>query len=85
MMQLFQDTNNRHMVCIRFNPDKYTNSRGEKVKGCFTFDEKNNIVVDAQEFERRFEIVTDWINKYLEEKPEKEISLEYLFYDGYEL
>ena len=87
MMQLFQDTNNRPMVCIRFNPDKYTNSHGEKVKGCFTFDEKNNIVVDAQEFERRFEILTDKINEYLEieTKPEKEVSLEYLFYDGSEI
>ena len=85
MMQLFQDTNSRHMICIRFNPDKYINSNGEKIKGCFTFDEKNNIVVDAQEFERRFEVLTETIDDYLLQKPEKEISLKCLFYDSSEI
>ena len=84
LMQLFLDCANRPFICLRFNPDKYINKNGEKVEGCFSFDEKNNLIVDAQEFERRWNILEERINYFLEYGAHKEIELEKLFYDGFD-
>jgi len=84
LMELFLDCANRPFVCLRFNPDKYINTKGEKVKGCFSFDTKNTLIVDQQEFERRWDILEERINHFLEYGAEKEIELEKLFYDGWD-
>ena len=81
LMELFLDCANRPFVCLRFNPDKYTNNKGERVKGCFSFDTKNTLIVDQQEFERRWNILEEKIDHFLEYGPEKEVELEKLFYD----
>ena len=84
LMELFLDCANRPFVCLRFNPDKYTNTKGEKVEGCFSFDTKNTLIVDQQEFERRWNILKERIDHFLEHCPDKEVELEKLFYDGFD-
>jgi hypothetical protein len=68
-------------VFIRFNPDKYTS--GERLyKGCFDFDEQNQLVVDDVEFERRFGELEKVVEQYLEEPhSEEEIHIIKLFFD----
>ena len=84
LVQLFLDCANRPFICLRFNPDKYINKNGEKIEGCFTFDEKNNLIVNQQEFERRWNIIEQRIDYFLENGTKKEIELEKLFYDGFD-
>ena len=84
LMELFLDCANRPFVCLRFNPDKYINNKGEKVEGCFSFDTKNTLIVNQQEFERRWNILEERIDHFLEHGPEKEVELEKLFYDDFD-
>ena len=84
LVQLFLDCANRPFICLRFNPDKYINKNGEKIEGCFTFDEKNNLIVNQQEFEKRWNIIEQRIDYFLENGTKKEIELEKLFYDGWD-
>ena len=84
LMELFLDCAQRPFVCLRFNPDKYTNNKGETIEGCFSFDAKNTLMVDQQEFERRWNILEERIDHFLEHGSEKEIELEKLFYDGFD-
>ena len=50
MMALFQDLGNRPLIILRFNPDKYKNKEGNTIRGCFFFDDDNNIFSYHKEF-----------------------------------
>ena len=80
MMELFQDLGNRQLVVIRINPDKY-NKKGKMKEGCFEFDEKNTIKCLTKEFDRRFNKLINFIDYYLDNEPEKEITVRKLFFD----
>ena len=81
LCELFIDCASRPFVCIRFNPDSYKIEE-KKIEGCFTFDEKNNIIVNQEEFEKRFELLVEKIDYYLENGSEKNIECIKLFYDS---
>ena len=80
MMELFQDLGNRPLVLIRINPDKYK-GRTKKRKGCFDFDEKNILICNEKKFNKRFNILVKMIKYYIDNEPEKEITMEKLFFD----
>lgn len=80
LCELFLDCASRPFICIRFNPDSYK-INNKKIEGCFSFDEKNNIIVNEKEFEKRFEILVEKINYYLENGSSKDIECIKLFYD----
>ena len=82
LMLLFKDCGNRPFVCLRFNPDKYVNENGKKIKGCFSFDEVNNLIVDEKEFNKRWNILQIEIDYYLKNIPTKEVTVKKLFYDN---
>ena len=75
------DLGNRPIIFIRFNPDKYTSKRKTKVKGCFNEKYK----VRKTEFNKRSKKLTTVLKKWIEynDIPEKEVTTEYLFFDGY--
>ena len=75
LMILFEDLGNRPIVFIRFNPDKYGNT-----KGCFTFDDLNNVICDEEEFSKRFEKLKGVINDNIVNIPQKEVDVIKLFY-----
>ena len=75
-MSIFNDLGNRPLVFIRFNPDRYNN-----VKGCFIFDEKNNIVVNKKEFEIRMKSLLEILQYHLDNVPTKEVTIVNLFFD----
>jgi len=80
MMELFQDLGNRPLVLIRINPDKYK-GRTKKRKGCFDFDEKNILICNEKKFNKRFNRLVKMIKYYIDNEPEKEITMEKLFFD----
>ena len=57
------------------------NENGNKINGCFSFDEVNNLIVDEKEFQRRWEKLQIEIDYFLETIPTKEVTLKKLFYD----
>lgn len=88
IMELFQDLGSRPLVLIRFNPDSYmTNSI--VYEGCFQdvkhiFQKKFYNLLEFQ-WLKRIEALEAIIKKYLlsDEIPQKELTIEKLFYDGY--
>ncbi|HJN78387.1 MAG TPA: hypothetical protein QGF58_31040, partial [Myxococcota bacterium] len=80
MMELFTDLGSRPLVLIRINPDKYE-ERTKKRKGCFDFDEKNTLICNEKKFNKRFNILVEMIKYFIDNKPEKEITIEKLFFD----
>ena len=80
LCELFLDCASRPFVCIRFNPDSYK-IKDKKIEGCFGFDEKNNIIVNQEEFEKRFDLLVEKMDYYLENGSKKDIECEKLFYD----
>ena len=81
LCELFLDCASRTFICIRFNPDSYKIEE-KKIEGCFTFDEKNNIIVNQEEFEKRFDKLVEKIDYYLENGSKKDIECIKLFYDS---
>ena len=79
-MLLFKDLANRPIVIIRFNPDKYK-TKDNIIRGCFRFDEMNNISCYEGEFKRRFDIVKETIDYHINNVPQKEVTIVKLFYD----
>jgi len=75
-MEIFQDLGNRPVILIRFNPDKYIED-GETIPSCF-----DGTNLRKREWNKRIKELVKTINKYyiLDEIPEKEITMEYLFY-----
>jgi hypothetical protein len=75
-MEIFQDLGNRPIIFIRFNPDKYIED-GETIPSCF-----DGTKLNKKEWNKRIKELVKTINKYyiLDEIPEKEITMEYLFY-----
>jgi hypothetical protein len=74
-MEIFQDLGSRPLVMIRFNPDKY-----DKTGGCFKITKAGSLSLNKKEWFRRTSILCDNIQKYLDIVPEKEVTVEYLFY-----
>ena len=80
MMELFTDLGSRPLVLIRINPDKYK-GKTKKRKGCFDFDEKNTLICNEKKFNKRFNLLVKMIKYYIDNEPEKEITMEKLFFD----
>ena len=75
-MELFQDLGNRPIVMIRFNPDKY-----DGVDGCFKFTKTGSLSLIKKEWNTRMSQLIDKISYYMNNIPEKEVSIEYMFYN----
>lgn len=83
-MELFKDFGNRPIVFIRFNPDSYINSESKKIPSSFKYHTTLGVpmIRDKEEWESRLNILKDTIDKHLITIPEKEVTIEYLFYDN---
>ena len=82
IMELFEDLANRPIVFIRFNPDKYTNDKGNTIKSCFKYHRISGVPIleNEAEWNNRLEKLKNTISKYISSIPEKEVTIEYLFY-----
>jgi hypothetical protein len=80
MMEIFNDLGDRPVVFIRFNPDEYIDEHGDDIDGCFSFDDKNKLLVNSEEWGIRLEMLINTItNAY--QLPDKEITIYRLFYN----
>ena len=76
LMSIFQGLGGRPMVMIRFNPDSYAGHRG-----CWTKD--NELVDDGRPWAKRLGTLEERIEFWFDNEPDRELSVEHLFFDGY--
>jgi hypothetical protein len=82
-MELFQDLGNRPLILLRFNPDKYIDENGNIVKSCFKYHKTTGVCMidDKDIWNNRLEALKTMIEKYINNIPTKEVTVEHLFYD----
>jgi hypothetical protein len=74
LVSIFQGLGSRPMVLLRFNPDRY-----ETTGGCFRKD--GSIVGKGNEWITRTSSLKSRIDHWLAAQPEREITIEHLFFD----
>ena len=88
IMELSQDfsENNIHrpIVIIRFNPDTYIDSNNQKIESCWKAGKDGILRIKNKEnWDLRLNELLDITHHYISNKPIKDVSFEYLFYDDY--
>lgn len=84
MMSLMNDIGLRSSVFVRLNPDDYVDSNGVFHASCFTKTQSGKLVLSNQaEFYHRVEVYWSRIKYHIETRPEQEVQIEHLFYDGF--
>jgi hypothetical protein len=74
-MEIFESLGNRPTVFIRFNPDRYNNT-----KGIFTYS-KGGILKPTSFYTDRFKTLIETFNYHLNNPPLKEVTEILLFFD----
>jgi len=89
LMELFQDAGSRPMVMVRFNPDDYMNYKNEKVTSCWGYTKDNGLCTvkktKQKEWQERLSTLSKYIRHYCENRIDKEVHVDSLFYDGWSL
>lgn len=85
IMILFRDGGSIPLVVIRFNPDGYKDAKGDKHPSCFKYHKTLEvpIVSDKETFDKRLEVLRKRIQYHIDNVPEREITVEHLFYNGF--
>lgn len=85
LMALFEDLGNRPLVMIRFNPDDFIDHNDNVIESCFIYKNKNGLpsIKNKQKWNNRLDVLKNTIERYIKNIPDKEISLEHLYYDGF--
>jgi len=84
-VQLLEDLAFRPLIMIRFNPDSYIKD-SKDINGCFEYDEKNRIITNEDEWNKRSKILLEYILKFINIIPENSLTIIKLFYsDNLEL
>ena len=79
--ELFTAFADRPLICIRFNPDKYTlkeNNLIWNVDGIFSESKK----IDEKELDERIKVLIQEINQSIKKIPTNIFKIKYLFYDN---
>ena len=84
-MELYRDYNKKPIVLFRFNPDSYVDKNGKKHLSCFSYDITTcgPMIENEAEWNNRLFTLKKSIEKYMNIVPEKEITVEQLYYDGF--
>jgi hypothetical protein len=87
IMQLSQDIGHRPIIFIRFNPDTYINSNGDKITSCWGITPKTGILKiknnKNDEWDKRLTVLKETIEYWTNEdnKTEKIVEVIQLFYN----
>lgn len=84
MMELFQDSGNRPLYLIRFNPDDYLDCEKNNITSCWGTTKKGICVVKKkkrEEWEFRLGYLKECLTSCIEKQPTKEVEVIHLFYD----
>ncbi len=84
VMSLFQDIGfSKPMSIIRFNPDSYIDSKGKKITGCWSLNQKGILVINNQSnWIGRCNTLKTAIECQMNLTHEKEIDIIHLYYNG---
>jgi hypothetical protein len=83
IMQISQDVGHRPIVFIRFNPDKYTDSNGNKITSCWALDGNNIMAIKkckVKEWTERMNALNNQIQYWVDNKTNKTVETIPLFY-----
>ena len=83
LMQLAQDIGHRHMIVIRFNPDAYETTNGEKIPSCWKLNKKGVVHIPSKQkknWDDRIETLLKRIQYWIDNQIERQIHIEELFY-----
>jgi hypothetical protein len=85
LMELFQDSGNRPQIQLRFNPDSFTSANGTKHPSCFKYNKLGVPVIrDQAIWKARMDIYLERFTYHLTHVPDREVTVEHMFYDGYD-
>jgi hypothetical protein len=78
--------NDKPIVIIRFNPDGYINSKKNKIKSCWSYDEETKLttIKNKDDWNNRLFTLQEKIEYWCSNIPENMFQIVYLFYDGYD-
>ena len=89
IMQLFEDTGNRPMTFVRFNPDQYFDHKEKSVSSCWGITKVSGLCVvkdgKKKEWDMRLNVLKEHLEHVCENGGEKEIDVIHLFYNGWSL
>jgi EsV-1-7 cysteine-rich motif len=81
--ELYQDLAYKKLVIIRFNPDSYDNEEGKRVKSPWTFSRTGVLSIsNKKEWSGRLDALKEKISHWIETKPTKAITIDYLFFNA---
>ena len=83
LMELSKDNGHRPIVFIRFNPDGYTNEKGDKISSCWKLNKLGVITIPKNkldEWNKRIENLKDTIQYWVDNPNEKTVEIIELFY-----
>ena len=83
---IYTDLGDRSIVLIRFNPDSYIDSNKQKHSTCFNYHKRFGVpyIVDQTKWEDRLNTLKSRIEHHINNIPNDLVTIEHLFYDGYE-
>lgn len=88
MMELFLDLGSRPIVFLRFNQDAYIDAKEVKQVSCFKYHKTLQVpyvpVEHKELWATRLEVLRQRLLHHISTIPEKEVTVEHLYYDGYE-
>jgi hypothetical protein len=74
-------SSNKHLVFIRFNPDKYYDKNNKKIDSCWTENNTKLEINSKKKWNERLETLKYWIDYWIENETNKTIEIVELFYD----
>lgn len=84
-MELFQDSGNRPIYLVRFNPDDYLDKDKTTITSCWGTTNKQGICVvkknKQQEWQFRLNYLKECLTSCIQKPPSKEMEIIHLFYD----
>jgi hypothetical protein len=83
VMQISQDVNHRNVIFIRFNPDTYIDTNGNKITSCWGANKYGILTIKPtkkDEWEGRIKALHEQIQYWIDNVPEKNIETIQLFY-----
>jgi hypothetical protein len=85
LCDLYQDFGHTPIVFVRFNPDDYKDSDGQKVSSCFGYDKYGVCRIKkskVKELEYRLDVMFEVIERCMRNSIQKAITQKHLFFDS---
>ena len=83
LMELSQDTGHRPIVFIRFNPDAYTDIKGNKISSCWIPNKRGVLTIPMHkknEWDNRLQCLKEHIDYWIKNSSDKIVEIIELFY-----